>query len=177
MIIKFVIRNLFKRPLLNLIKITGLSFALTGIIFISLLLRNELTYDSFHSNSNRIYRITITKPEFLGGKHFARTHNVSFIPELTEHFAQVENYVRILPIRGDVIMHNERYYDIQQAFETDSTFFKVFQADLLIGDKNEVLNTPGTMVITERIAQKIFGDQNPIGQTLEIPAIQLMEDF
>ncbi|MFO7369178.1 MAG: ABC transporter permease [Bacteroidales bacterium] len=172
MILKLLIRNLLKRPFLNLIKIAGLSFALTGIIFISLLLKYELTYDSFHNNSNRIYRITITKPEFLGGKHFARTHNVSFIPELKEHFAQVENYVRLLPIWGGVIMHNKRYYDIQQAFEADSTFFQVFHADLLTGDKNEVLNNPGSMVITEKIAQKIFGDQNPIGQTLEIPAGQ-----
>lgn len=172
MIQKLLIRNLLKRPFLNLIKISGLSFALTGIIFISLLLKYELTYDSFHHNANSIYRITITKPEFLGGKHFARTHDVSFIPELSGHFAQVENYVRLLPIWGGVIMHNKRYYGIQQAFETDSTFFQVFQADLLIGDKNEVLNKPGSMVITEKIAQKIFGDQNPIGQTLEIPAGQ-----
>ena len=65
MILKFAIRNLLKRPFLNLIKVVGLSLALSGILLIVLFLKNELTFDSFHKKSDRIYRFTVTSPELL----------------------------------------------------------------------------------------------------------------
>ena len=65
MILKFAIRNLIKRPFLNLIKVVGLSLALSGILLIVLFLKNELTYDSFHKKSDRIYRFTTTSPLFF----------------------------------------------------------------------------------------------------------------
>lgn len=67
MILKFAVRNVIKRPFLNLIKVVGLSLALSGILLIVLFLKNELTYDSFHKKSARIYRFTITDQSFIGG--------------------------------------------------------------------------------------------------------------
>ncbi len=169
---KQAIRNLSRRPFLNIIKIAGLSLALTGIVLISLLLKNEITYDSFHDNANRIYRISIVKPEFLGGKHFARTYDVSYILELAEQFAEVENYARLLPIRGGVMLHNERYYNYNQAFECDSTFFGLFNVDLISGNRTTVLNNPGSLILSESFSKKVFENNNPIGKILEIPAGQ-----
>lgn len=166
MLIKFAIRNLKKRFFFNLIKILGLSFALGGILFIVLFIQNELSYDKFHPNASRIYRFTAVNPDFIGGKHFARTHNVSFIPEMAAYFPEVENYVRLAPARGGVIKHFERFYNVSQAFECDSTFFQIFDADLIIGDRRNVLDAPGSMVITESFAKKIFGDANPVGEAI-----------
>jgi len=169
MLILYIFRNLKKRPLLNFIKVLGLALGVSGILFITLFLKNELTYDTFHKKANRIYRFTVTNPTQFNNTHFARFYNSEQIPELAGYFPEIESYVRLAPIRGGAIMHNEKYYSINEAFVCDSTFFNIFNADLLIGDKQTILNAPGSMVISESFAQKIFKNDNPIGQVLTLP--------
>lgn len=186
---KVVLRNLLKRPFLNMVKIIGLSLALTGIIFISLFLKNELTYDGYHTNSNRIYRYTLTDPDFIFGKHFARQVSIKPVEDFPEAVPGVENFVRMRPARGGLVRYKQMHYSINQGFEVDSTFFKVFEANLLVGDKETALENPASLVVTKSYAQKVFGDKNPIGETIEIPEGQyygqvqgytvkgVMEDF
>ncbi|MDA3879659.1 MAG: ABC transporter permease, partial [Prolixibacteraceae bacterium] len=150
----------------------GLTLGLSGIIFISLFLKNELAYDTFHSKADRIYRFTTTNPGFLNNTHFARLYNSEQIPDVVDYFPEIESYVRLAPIRGGVMLHNEKYYDINEAFVCDSTFFNVFDAQLVIGNKNTVLNAPGSMVVTKSFAQKVFGNENPVGEVLSIPSGQ-----
>lgn len=172
MILKVVIRNLLKHPFLNLVKVIGLALALSGIIFIALFLMNELSYDRFHSKSDRIYRYTIAEPKFLDGKHFARVVNPGYIPELQEKIPEIENFTRLMPVRGGLMKYGERFYNTSQAFECDSTFFQVFDAELLLGDKQLVLENPASMVVAESFARKVFGETNPIGEVLTLPAGQ-----
>nr|WP_321354000.1 ABC transporter permease [uncultured Draconibacterium sp.] len=172
MVLKVVLRNLLKRPFLNFIKVIGLSLALTGIIFIALFLKNELSYDAYHQKSDRTYRYTITDPDFLGGKHFARTINPGYIKEMSDALPELEDFVRLRPVRGGLMKYGERYYKINHAFECDSTFFHIFDAELLVGDKETVLENPASMVITESFAQKVFGKTNPVGEVMTLPAGQ-----
>ncbi len=172
MILKFAIRNLLKRPFLNLIKITGLSLALSGILLMVLFLKNELTYDRFHKKSDRICRLTTIDKSFIAGKQFARVYNAAFIPAMAGYFPEVENYVRLAPVRGGVMKHGENYVIINQAFECDSTFFDVFDADLISGNHGTILNGPGSMVISESFAKRTFGDADPEGQILTLPSGQ-----
>ncbi|MBK6285190.1 MAG: ABC transporter permease [Draconibacterium sp.] len=65
-------------------------------------------------------------------------------------------------MRGGLMKYNERYYNINQAFECDSTFFQVFNAELTIGNKLTVFENPASMVISETFAESIFGRNNPI---------------
>ena len=169
MIFKFVIRNLLKRPFLNLLKVIGLSLALSSILLILLFLKNELTYDSFYQKSSRIFRITISDPSFIAGKHFARISNAEFIPAMAEYFPEVENYVRLAPVRGGVVKYNENFILVNQAFECDSTFFEIFDAGLITGNAGNLLDDPGSMVISESFTKKTFGTKNPIGETLTLP--------
>ena len=169
MIFKFAIRNLLKRPFLNLIKVIGLSLALSSILLILLFLRNELSYDSFYEKSSGIFRITISDPSFIAGKHFARISNAEFIPAMAEYFPEVENYVRMAPVRGGVVKHNENFILINQAFECDSTFFEIFDAGLITGNAANLLDDPGSLVISESFAKKAFGTKNPIGEILTLP--------
>ena len=189
MILKVVLRNLFKHPFLNTVKVIGLGLALTGILFIALFLKNEWSFDRYHSKSDRIYRYTIADPDFLGGKHFARVINPVYIPELKGKVSEIENFVRLMPVRGGLMKYGERYYDVKEAFECDSTFFQVFDAELLVGNKQLVLESPASMVVAESFAKKVFGDSNPVGEVLTLPAGQfygesqdftikgIMEDF
>lgn len=172
MILKFAIRNLLKRPFLNLIKVIGLALALSGLLLIALFLKNESTFDSFHKKSDRIYRLTITDRSFIAGKHFARIYRTDYVPKMAEYFPGIENYVRLLPMRGGVMKHNEEYITVSQAFGCDSTFFKVFDTELISGNPEDILNAPGSMVISETFAKKTFGKLNPIGQILTLPSGQ-----
>jgi len=172
MLFQFVLRNLKKRPFLNFIKVLGLALGLSGLLFITLFLKNELSYDAYHSKADRIYRFTVTDPTFLGENHFARIYQSEQIPGLADYFPELESYVRLSPIKGGVMLHNEKYYSINEAFVCDSTFFNLFDADLLVGDKQSVLNAPGSMVVSESFARKVFGSEDPIGQTITIPAGQ-----
>ena len=172
MILKFAIRNVSKRPFLNLIKVIGLSLALSGILLIVLFLKNELTYDRFHKKSDRIYRLTITSPDFFDGKHFARVYKPGFIPKMAEYFPEIENYVRLIPVRGGVMKHKEDFIDISQAFQCDSTFFDVFDSELLVGNPEKILDDPGSMVVSESFAKRVFGNSNPVGQILTLPGGQ-----
>jgi len=172
MTLKFTIRNLRKRPFLNLIKVLGLSLSLSGFLLIVLFLKNELTYESFNRNAGKIYRFTINYLPSANERHFARTFNTDYIPKMADYYPEIENYVRLAPVRGGIIKHNEEFIIIKQAFECDSTFLEVFAADLLVGNPENILNDPCSIVISESFSNKIFGKVNPIGQVLTIPAGQ-----
>jgi putative ABC transport system permease protein len=172
MTIKFAIRNILKRPFLNLIKVIGLGLALSGVLTIVLFLNNELTFDRFHKKSDRIYRFSFTSPDFFEGKHFARVYQPEYIPKMAESFPEIENYVRLSPVNGGVVKHDQEFIEIKQAFICDSTFFEVFDAELYVGNSDNILNDPGSMVVSESFAKKRFGNVNPIGEILTLPGGQ-----
>ncbi|MFC2111790.1 ABC transporter permease [Bacteroidota bacterium] len=172
MTLRFIHRNLKKRPFLNFIKVIGLSLALSSILLILLFLKHELSFDTFHSKSDRIYRFTVSSPTFFSGKHFARVYRPTYIPEMTESFAGIENFVRLAPVRGGVMKLDEEYVSISQAFQCDSTFFQVFDPGLIAGSPEHVLEGPGSMVISESFARRAFGNQDPIGRILSLPSGQ-----
>jgi len=169
MILRFVFRNLKKHPFLNFIKVLGLALALTGIVFIALFLKNELTYDAWHKKSDRIYRFTVTNPSFLADSHFARFYDSGQIPQMADYFSEIENYSRLAPLRESIMFHEQRYYDVNQAFICDSTFFAVFDAGLVIGNRETILDDPASMVVSESFAKKVFGNSNPVGQIMSLP--------
>lgn len=169
MTLKLVIRNLRKRPFLNLIKVTGLSLALSSILLIVLFLKNELTFDRFHSRADDIHRFTTTSPTFFSGKHFARVYRPVYVPEMAETFSGIEEFVRLAPVAGGVMKLDDRYININQAFQCDSTFFRVFDVEMVAGNPGHVLDGPASMVVTESFARKVFGDEDPIGRVLSIP--------
>ena len=169
MILRFILRNLKKHPFLNFIKVLGLALGLTGIVFISLFLKNELTYDTWHKKADRIYRFSITNPSFLNDGHFARFYDSGQIPQMAEYFSEIENYTRLAPVRGGVMLYNERYCDVNQAFVCDSTFFDVFDAELEVGNRETILDDPAIMVVSESFAEKVFGNSNPVGQIMSLP--------
>jgi putative ABC transport system permease protein len=169
MLYRYVIRNIKKRLFLNLIKVAGLALGLSGILFISLFLKNELSYDAYHQNADRIYRFTHTDPNSFGNAHFARIYDSDQVSALAEYFPEIENYVRLAPVRGGVIMFNDRFYSLNEGFICDSTFFNVFDAELVIGDKQTILNYPASVVVSESFSKRVFGNESPIGKTISIP--------
>jgi putative ABC transport system permease protein len=141
-------------------------------LIIVLFLKNELTFDSFHKKSDRIYRFTITSPSFFEGKPFARVYQPNYIPKMAEYFPEIENYLRLIPVLGGSIKLKENFIKVNEAFQCDSTFFDVFDSELLVGNPDNILDSPGSMVISESFAKRVFGNLNPIGQILTLPGGQ-----
>lgn len=169
MLLKYAIRNVKKRFLLNLIKIVGLSLGLCGILFIALFLKNEMVYDTQHEKADRIFRLTTTSQLLFENNHFARLINSEGLPGLFDELPEIEKFVRLKPLRDGLIVRQEENYSIEQAFAVDNTFFEIFDAEFLNGDRNTVLTNPGATVISESFALKVFGDEDPIGKTLSLP--------
>jgi len=91
---------------------------------------------------------------------------------MAEYYPEIEYYVRLVPIRGGVMKYNENFFIVNQAFECDSTFFEVFDSEILLGNSESMLDGPGSLVLTESMANRIFGSINPIGQIMTLPGGQ-----
>lgn len=144
---QIAVRNFLKRPFLNSVKVIGLSLSLSGSMVILLFVLNQLSYDQFNINSKRIYRLTTTGA--YRDTHFAKVFEPGFMPVMASYYPEIENYVRLVPVLGGVIKYNEQFLKIDEAFECDSTFFKVFDSVLLIGNSNNILNNPGSRDLGE----------------------------
>ncbi|MDY8137529.1 ABC transporter permease [Aquimarina sp. 2201CG5-10] len=166
--IKIAWRNLLKNKMFSFINIFGLSIGLATCFLLLLYVFNELSYDKHHKDVNSIYRIALeTKDE----KWAATPAPVA--QALKTDFNEIEEVTRVLnfPTVDRLLLKNEK--DDTQFYETngyyaDASFFKVFTYNFKFGDSNTALEKPNTVVISESIATKMFGDQNPIDKTISI---------
>ena len=169
MLVRYALRNIRKRFALNLIKIVGLSLGFCGVLFIALFLKRELSYDQGHTKMNRIYRLTTTNPDVFEGAHFARIADAKKINELSQDIPEIESLVRMMPLRDKLLLRDEQYYAINQAFAVDDTFFEIFDVSFGKENTNLPLSDPGSAVISKSLSHKIFGDENPIGAHISLP--------
>jgi len=169
MLLKYAFRNLKKRPVLNGIKIIGLALGLCGILFIALFIKNELSYDQQHEKAENIFRFTVTSPNVLENNHFARFYASEILPELTESIPEIENFVRLQPIRGKLIRNQEQYFGIEQGYAVDDSFFELFDVQLKKGNISQAIKNPSSVIISNSLAEKIFGNSNAIGQVISLP--------
>ena len=166
--IKIALRNLRRNKLYSVLNITGLAIGITCCMLILLYVQDELSYDRFHEKSTRIYRATthfVLKDRIMD---FASTAHVQG-PMFKEAYPEVENYVRFNSYGSRRMI---RYEDVSYAEEkfiwVDNSVFDVFSFNLIKGNPKEALTKPNMVVITEDIAEKYFGDQDPIGKNLRI---------
>jgi len=162
---KIAFRRLQKSRLYTLINLVGLTVGITSCLLIGLFIINELGYDRFNKNADRIVRMTMQFGE--GGKQKYALTGTKAGPQLQRTFPQVESFVRV--INGSVVMkYGSQMYIERRFLHADSTFFKVFSFPLLKGDPKTVLDAPNKVVITQSMATKYFGSGDPIGKTLSV---------
>lgn len=167
--LKIAFRNLVKNKSFTLINILGLSIGIMSFLFIYLWVQDELSYDKFHEKADNIYRIA-----WQSDNPQTRTpHPMTY--SMVEDFSEVENAVSITPVWGEGLTQPERtvkYGDVQfeesAIYAADTTFFDVFTFPMLQGDPETALNDVGSIVITETIARKFFGDEDPLNKMITI---------
>ncbi|MEZ5070128.1 MAG: ABC transporter permease, partial [Bacteroidales bacterium] len=179
------LRNLWRHRGYTLINIFGLTIGLASSIFILLYVINELSYDRFHENSDRIYRVWIE-----GSMPATEMRHAVTAPPMAQallnDYPEVENAVRMRKSGGWLVKKGDRrFMETEEDFAfADSTFFDVFSFNLLRGDPRTCLRDPRSIVLTETYARKYFGEEDPLGQTLQIEqdtnvsvVTGVMEDF
>lgn len=160
-------RNLFRYKAVSVINIVGLSVSLSVGLLVLLVIKNRMDFDNFHPDSERLYRITTKVQERSGERvHFA-TSAIGLGPFLKEHFAFVDEVLRVMPtLRGDVIADNGEIR-VSGAYVDDS-FFRILGFKLLAGNARRALSEPYSIVLTETTARKIFGMKMPLGEIITL---------
>ncbi len=164
--LKIAFRNLSRNKFNTAINIIGLAIGLACTILIGLYVQNELSYDKVHEKHSRIYRLeshfTINETD----DYFAATAFPLAVALKLEN-PEVEEYVRFLPMDNNLFEYEGKKFFEDNIYFADSTVFNVFTHKFIAGSPDEALLEPNSMVLTENFARKIFGDQNPIGETLK----------
>ena len=165
--LKTAVRNLFKHKGYTFINILGLAIGMTACLLILLFVRHELSYDGYHQNSDRIYRVAMAAR--WGGRDF----DIAVVPAATAKtmvtdFPEVEDAVRFRQ-RGDyIVQYKDQSFREEKIVFTDTTFFKLFSIPLLQGDADSALTDPYSIVLSRKTAQKYFRDEDPLGKTLKL---------
>ncbi len=166
-IFKTAIRNFSRNKAYSLINISGLAIGLSCCILIILYIQREVSYDKFHEKADRIGRV-IVEYEFQGeGSKQLSTPSI-VAPLFQREFPEIERTVRFYPPwRSAVVRYNQKVFQEDRFYFADSAVFEIFTFPFVAGDPATALNRPNTIVITESTARKYFGDENPIGKTLQ----------
>ncbi len=160
-------RNLKRHKGYSFINILGLAIGLACCITIFLFVRDELRYDSFHAKADRIYRIlNITSSD--GRQRQMASTPPAYGPTLNRVFPEVEQAVRIFDLRQQLVTYGDKKFFETDFLLADSTVFDVFTLPFALGNPREALNGPNALVISESIARKYFGNQNPLNRELTL---------
>ncbi len=164
--LKVTVRSLWKNKVASAINIFGLTVGLTSCLLIALYIQHESSFDSFQKNGKRIARV-IMEYAFDGSPETKRGNHTStkVAPEFSRTFPEVEYGIR-MDDHDMIIKHKDNLVTEPYFLFADSTFFKIFSADLLQGNPAEALNGPFKVVLTETTARKYFENENPMGKIL-----------
>ncbi|WP_207515686.1 ABC transporter permease [Longitalea luteola] len=170
-------RNLFRSKVYSLINIFGLAIGMAAGFFIFQYVYFESSYDKFHTNADRLYRINMSySGSFAHLGATAATHP-AVAPAMKAEFPEVVDYVRLVPpnvfLKTAVVSYTDEDGQTKRFNESDfyfaeNSFFNVFSFPLLVGDAATALQKPGSIVLTATMAKKYFGNADPVGKTIQI---------
>lgn len=165
--IKVAIRTSIRSKFFSLINITGLVIGMTVCLLILVFVISELSYENFHFNRDRIYRICLE-----WGKEENKMKFAGSMPAIAPVFeAQIPEVIKATRIRKDydaVIIDTDNHpVEEENLFFADPAVFDIFSFKLKKGDKSSVLVKPFTAVISQSVARRFFGDITPLGETLK----------
>jgi putative ABC transport system permease protein len=164
--IKTALRNLFRNKLYSFLNIAGLAIGIACCVLILFYVQDELSFDRFHENSDNIYRLVPTFTTSERTMYMATNAHVQG-PMLKSEFPEVLNYVRFTSYGSrKSIQYKEMTFNEEKFLWADDTLFDVFSFKLVKGSPKDALVKPNSLVITEEMAEKYFGDEDPMGKTL-----------
>ena len=165
--IKIAFRNLMLHKGYAAINILGLAIGVAACLLIVLFVRDELSFDKYNSKADRIYRVAVDG--LYGNTEIKWIATCAPLAAASvKEFPEIEDAVRIGDCNKPVISYNQKSFTEFSAFTCDSNIFNIFTLPVLQGNSITALNRPNTLVITESVAKKIFGHEDPIDKTLKL---------
>lgn len=165
--IKVAVRNLLRYKVYSIINIFGLALGITCTILLALFIQHELSYDNYHENADRIYRVAASYK--LGGQNYELASTPAPLAKtLLEEFPEVEKTVRFRRRGGNVIEYKNNVFKESETIYADNSVFDIFHINLLKGNKKEILVEPNTVAISQKAALKYFGKEDPIGKIIRV---------
>lgn len=163
--LKLTLRNILKYKGNSFINIFGLSVGITCCLLLLLWIQDEFSYDRYHENVDRIYRV-ISQYEVDGKLRRSATTSSPLAPAFINEFPEVEKAVR-LGENGFLICYKDKCF-FERIFFSDPEIFNVFNIPLIQGDPKSVLQEPYSIIISEKMRKKYFSQEDPIGEILNI---------
>lgn len=165
--LRLALRNVLKHKSFSVLNIIGLAVGLTASLLIILWIQDELSYEKYNLNAENIYRVE--EDQFYSGERYHVTVTPypsgpvwkEKIPEIREQ-TRIDHLPRILFRQGETVFFES------SIVAADSGIFKIFSMPMIIGDPETALNSPRSIVLTEKLAKKYFGEENPLGKTLNL---------
>ena len=167
------LRSLRRHPGTTAINVVGLAIGLACALLIFQYVTYERSFDAFHADADRIYRLTYTgarsgeDPETIADVAYA------FGPELAADLPGVDGVVRLHSAIGTVVSdpeRPERAFEETEVYWADPSFLSAFSFPLVRGDASRALAEPGTILLSEMAARKLFGAADPVGRALTVTA-------
>ena len=168
--LKIAVRNLLKYKFISFINLFGLTIGLTCCLLILAYILNELSFDKYNKNSDNIYRVTRL---FRNAETKATTLNLGTIappfgPLLANDFKEIKKITRLLDNSPVPLRYEEKMFNEQNVFFADENLFDFFDVDVLKGNPAKALNDPYSVMLTDEIAIKYFGNEDPMNKVIRM---------
>ncbi len=163
--LKIALRNLLKFKAYSFINIFGLAIGIAACMMILLYIKDELSYDRYNVKADQIYRVHTL------GKLAGNEINIAVSPPplgetLVRDYPEVIRYTRLMPNNTMLIRYKDNVFNESGFFWADSTIFDVFTIPFIEGDSKTALTQPHTVVLTEKLAKKYFGKEDPMDKIM-----------
>lgn len=162
------LRNILKHKFFAAINIIGLVIGMACCLLIVVYVNDELSYDRFHQDHENMYRVGLHGRMGSQEVHTANT-SLPVGPALRNNVAGVEECLRLVPASrnsGLTFKYEDKVFTEKNLFYSDSNFFSFFSFELIAGNPVTALKQPNSIVITEALAEKYFGTDDPIGKII-----------
>lgn len=159
------LRNLKRKPVFSVINLLGLAIGLATCMIIYFYIQHETSFDQFHSNADRIYRVTNVYERPNGTSRWVRTPP-ALAPAIRDNFPGIGLVTRMRYAGDHVCSIENNSFQVDHGLYADSLFLKMFDFELLIGNTDEALDEPNSIVLGKNLAERLFGQTNPVGKVL-----------
>ncbi len=165
---KIAFRNLFKHKVYSFINIAGLAVGMVCCILIFMYVFYELSYDRYHKNAENIYRVITTQAGnvYQGTDRWAVTPGL-LAPTIKQDFPEVEKSTRLCWFPG-IVKRGDKSFRESGIYMVDPDFLEIFTFPLVKGNMETSLIDPYSILLTEDMAEKYFGNEDPVGNTIRI---------
>lgn len=170
--LKVTVRNLLKNKGYFAINLLGLTIGVACALLIFVVIRYEMSFDGFHTKADRIYRVGAGIKDKDGQENFGGDSHYSLAPAIRNEFADLkvttvrhDGFDMLFSVKDDLKNTEQKYLENKSGF-VEPEFFDIFDFQMLQGEAKAAIKEPNTVILTEKIAKKYFGNEPALGKLI-----------